>query len=271
MTQLNQKGVRDMVQHGLRTGMAWFMVWTYTAMAPFGWAFFACLCFLWRKDPHLRAVRLQRVQTRAYRFMHSWLRWSGITNFDHRRPIGGLPDGPSVVIANHPTLMDITSITAVVGSGCTIIKPAMFNRRLLHGLLVGAGHIEGPGADVLSIGRILEDAVDRLQQGFTIIVFPEGTRSRGSKLLPFGRTPFEIACRAGVPLVSMTVQCDPVYLSKEVPVLRPPHPVPELRLGVLAIDYPRSEGLGSRELRKKVEARYHAWIEKPAKASVSSP
>ena len=256
----NQHRVRDAILQGIRRINVWFTLLAYTVLAPFGCVCFALLCILWRRDSAALARRLQRVQVFAYRFMHDWLRLTTIARFNHRQALEGMPPGSCVVIANHPTLMDITAITAVLGGGCTIVKPAMFRRRLLHRLLVGAGHIEGPGSDLISIGRAVDEAVGRLWSGFSVIVFPEGTRSPAGELLPFGRTPFEIACRAGVPLVSLTVECNPAYLSKEVPLLRPPHPTPVLRLNVLAVDDPGAVGNDSRRLCRKAEARYRSWF-----------
>lgn len=261
MPQANQHDIPEQAEHKFRNLKVWFTLCAYTVLAPFGLIIFALLCFIWRGDKTARAKRLQHVTVIAYRFMHHWLRWTGITNFDHRWPVEGIPDEPCVIVANHPTLMDITSITAVIGGGCTIVKPDMYNRRLLHPLLVGAGHIQGPGSDLISIGAVVEAACDRLDQGFPLIVFPEGTRSRGGTLLPFGRIAFEIACRAQVPIVSLTIECEPVYLSKEVPLLSPPWASPQFRVGLLAVDNPSSTNNDSRALRRTVEDRYQTWAE----------
>ena len=248
----------------LKRGIRWvnvcITVWGYTALAPLGYLLFAVLCFVWRGDVVRRARRLQGVTAGAYRFMHRWLGWMRITQFDHRQPLPGLPAGPCVVIANHLTLMDITSITAALGGGTTVVKPELYRRRMIHGLLVGAGHVEGPGADPVSVGRVVDEVVERLRWGMPVIVFPEGTRSPPDRLLRFGRLAFEIACRARVPLVSLTVTCEPVYLSKEVPLFRPAHPTPQLRLGVLAVDDPAGVEFDSRALRARCEERYGRWF-----------
>lgn len=244
----------------LRKVAALLTVGTYTLMAPFGWAFFAALSFAWRRNPVACARRLQRIQVFAFRFMHSWLRISGITDFDYRAPLPGMPDGPCVIIANHPTLMDITAITAMVSGGCTIAKPALFRRMTLHRLLVGGGHVEGPGPDLISAGRVVDEAVERLRQGFRMIIFPEGTRSPEGKLLHFGRLAFEIACRANVPLVSLSITCRPLYLSKTTPLFWPPFPTPKLRVAMLAVDRPADLEGCSRSLRNRVETRYQAWL-----------
>jgi 1-acyl-sn-glycerol-3-phosphate acyltransferase len=270
MPRAHHQRVRIAARHGLRKATVIFTFWTYTLMAPIGCVLFALLAFAWRRDALRRARRLQALTVRAYRFLHAWLTFADIARFDPNRGLAGLPEGPCVVVSNHPTLMDITAISATIGGGCTIVKQKLYRRRLLHGLLAGAGHIQGPSPDHVSIGPIVEQGVERLRQGFRVIVFPEGTRSRGGRLLPFGRTAFEIACRAGVPLVSLKVDCEPAYLSKEVPAFRPPHPTPELRLEVLAVDDPTTLGLDGKGLLRRVESRYRAWRETTAPAGTYS-
>jgi len=73
--------------------------------------------------------------------------------------------------------------------------------------------------------------------------------------MPFGRVAFEVACRAQVPLVSLAVRCEPVYLSKQVPPLRPPHPMPRLEVELLDVWEPDEETT-SRTLRARTERRY---------------
>jgi 1-acyl-sn-glycerol-3-phosphate acyltransferase len=48
-------------------------------------------------------------------------------------------------------------------------------------------------------------AAEVLQQGISMTVFPEGTRSFDGQLLPFKKGPFYLALEAGVPVVPMTI------------------------------------------------------------------
>lgn len=232
----------------------------YTVLAPFGYATLACLTFVWRGDRMRRARRLQTITSRAYRFMHRWLSWTRITRFDHRHALADLPSGPCVVIANHPTVMDVTAVTAMLGGAISIVKPPVYRRAMIKPLMVGLGHVEGPGPDPFRIAKVVEDVIERLDWGLPVVIFPEGTRSPQGELLPFGRVAFEIACRAKVPLVSLAITCEPVYLSKKVTLFRPPSSTPEMAISVLAVDQPDSLGDNSRTLRKRVENRYRAWL-----------
>lgn len=253
-------GRSQLLPRALRTLAIVFSVACYTINAPFGYLGFAFLCWWWRKDPVRRALRLQRCMGLGYRILHDWLRWFRIADFDHRNALPGLPPGPCVLVANHPTQIDVTAIGATLGGACTIVKPSVWRRRMVRPLLQGAGLLEGPGTDPISIGRVVDDGVERLRQGMRIFVFPEGSRSPAGQLRPFGRVAFEIACRAGVPLVSVGIRCTPPWLSPEVPIYRPPHPIPRLRLTLLAVDDPAAEGGDSKRLRERVEQRFRGWL-----------
>jgi len=56
-------------------------------------------------------------------------------------------------------------------------------------------------AAISSIGR----AVDVLRDGVNISIFPEGTRSRDGKLLPFKKGPFHLAMESGVSIIPVTI------------------------------------------------------------------
>jgi 1-acyl-sn-glycerol-3-phosphate acyltransferase len=248
------------VQRAVRTFAVAISVGGYMVVAPFGYCIFAVLCWLWRADPQRRALRLQKCTGYGYRFLHAWLRWLRIADFDPRGALPNVPRGPCVVVANHPTQLDVTAVGASLGGASTIVKPAVFRRPMVQPLLVGAGMLEGPGDDPMSIGGVIDDGVQRLRAGMRIFIFPEGSRSFPDGLRPFGRVAFEIACRAGVPLVTVGIRCVPVWLSREVTMFRPPHPMPRLRLEQLAIDHPRQEGIDSKALRERVEQRLRAWL-----------
>ena len=53
--------------------------------------------------------------------------------------------------------------------------------------------------------KSLEDAVDKIKSGTSVVIFPEGTRSESNELLPFKRGAFMLAAKSGVPVVPVAI------------------------------------------------------------------
>jgi 1-acyl-sn-glycerol-3-phosphate acyltransferase len=51
----------------------------------------------------------------------------------------------------------------------------------------------------------VHEAVRTVQTGMSMLVYPEGTRSRDGRLLPFKKGPFHLAIESGVPVVPITL------------------------------------------------------------------
>jgi len=50
------------------------------------------------------------------------------------------------------------------------------------------------------------EAKERLSKGSSVVMFPEGTRSRDGKLLPFKRGAFKLALDLGLPILPLTIK-----------------------------------------------------------------
>ncbi len=243
-----------------RTLLTFGVVVVYAVFAPFGYAMFMLWLSLPTRDVNRRARRVQGIVRRAFGMMHDLVRFIGLLEFDHRSLAGRLPDGPFVLVANHPTLPDSSALFASIPDLCAVVRADLYRKRWLRPLVEGARHLEGGSGDLLEGARLVEQGVARLEDGFRLMMFPEGSRSPPGAMRPFRRSAFEIACRARVPLVPVVIRCRPVWISKEVPLLRPPAQRPVLTLEVLDPVDPADFGYDSRALMRDVESRLRGLV-----------
>lgn len=244
----------------LRTLGAILVVGTYFAFAPVSYLLFALYCASPTRDPIRRARRLRFVMSRGFRFMHDVLRILRIVDHQPRALARALPTEPCVMVANHPTLMDISGLLAAEAELVFPVKPALYRSYWARALLQGAGEFEGAGPEGIGVHQMIEEGVRRVKAGQRVIIFPEGTRSPEGGLHPFGRAAFEIALRAGVPIVPIVITCRPSYLDKRVGLFDPPSELPRLRFRVLPPIHADASGSSSRIMRDIVRDRIAAEL-----------
>jgi 1-acyl-sn-glycerol-3-phosphate acyltransferase len=112
-----------------------------------------------------------------------------------------------LVVANHPTLLDAWALMSKMPQADCIVKERYYEDFFLGGSARGAGFIsnlDGPA--------LIDECVNRLRRGRSLIFFPEGTRSPENELGPFARGAAHIALRSGCDPIPVTLRCDPATL-----------------------------------------------------------
>lgn len=232
----------------LRGLSAIIVVAGYYLLSPVVYLVLALWCVFPTRNPERRTQRILSFYHHSFRGLHRITRLIRMQSYVPTPP-PELPS-PCVLVANHPTLMDVTAILATVSNTVTVVKPVVYRRVLLGTSLRHAGFLEGPERSAQQLSRMMEDAEARLAEGYNVLIFPEGTRSPQGEVLPFSRAAFEIACRAKVPVVPIAIRCDPPWLSKELPIYTIPRDVAHMRLDFLAPIDPADLDYRSRALRK---------------------
>jgi 1-acyl-sn-glycerol-3-phosphate acyltransferase len=122
---------------------------------------------------------------------------------------------PRVFLANHLSTLDIWVLAPVLPVTTRFVsKRTIFWIPVLGQAMTLAGFIAIDRQDRASAIRSLGRAAEKVRAGASIILFPEGTRSRDGRLARFKRGSFHLALEAGVPIV-------PVAISGTFNVLRP--------------------------------------------------
>lgn len=115
------------------------------------------------------------------------------------RGLERLGPGPYIFAPNHQSHFDIPALLGLLpGITRFAAKREMFDEPVLGAVLRTMGMIAIDRDDPLaSIERLQRVTVD----GGSLVIFPEGTRSRDGELLPFRKGAFVAAIHLGVPIV----------------------------------------------------------------------
>ncbi len=199
---------------------------------------------------------------RCHRWAIDTMTFLGLLELDAEPLPDDFPrDQPFVLIANHPSLLDVVVLRAVVPGATCLVKAKLFKKPYYKGILHASGDFPGPESNKQEIGTtaVLDTFVDRLRRGFPVLVFPEGTRSPAAGFRRFRRGAVEAACRAGVPVVPIFLWVDPPTLKKG----QPWYEVPDRRVRFVVKFLPivETKGKDSASLTSALRAQYDAKLQ----------
>jgi 1-acyl-sn-glycerol-3-phosphate acyltransferase len=119
-----------------------------------------------------------------------------------------LPAGPVVVAANHTSYLDAVALVAVLGPRpfAFAAKREFQSNPLMRVLLSGFGAIFVERFDVQKSAEHADALVAAARAGRSLVVFPEGTLTRNTGLMPFRAGAFQVAAQAGVPVVPVALR-----------------------------------------------------------------
>lgn len=214
--------------------------------------------YLRQRDPLTRRRRMQRLVAASWRWFHLLLERTTLYRSQYQALAAFDDSAPAVLVANHPSLLDVTSIISRMPSVCCVVKSSLMNSPLVGRLLRSLGHVAAGDGSLMAGVSVLDAVQERLREGFPVLIFPEGTRSPLGGMHRFRRGAFEIAQRAGVPVVPLFLRCEPPALGKGTPVWRHPRRCPTLTVHVG--DPLDTKGGDPRDLCKGVEHDFRARL-----------
>ncbi|MBI3568257.1 MAG: 1-acyl-sn-glycerol-3-phosphate acyltransferase [Gemmatimonadetes bacterium] len=115
------------------------------------------------------------------------------------------PRRPYVAVANHESWADIFLLCHLPWEMKWLSKDAMFKIPCFGWMMRMAGDISIRRGERSSGAQALLAARDRLAKRVSVMVFPEGTRSRDGSMLPFKDGAFRVAIETGTPILPMVV------------------------------------------------------------------
>ncbi len=164
--------------------------------------------------PLLGAVRLRSKEDPTHRHAGRWLRNFGkvtsyltpLWNFSvEGDPPADIATRAYVVVSNHESNADPFLLSWLPWDSRWIAKEELFKIPFFGLLLRFGGDIPLRRAEKNSVLDMLEECRRTLAGGLSIMMFPEGTRSRDGHLRPFKDGAFQLAIETGAPILPVAI------------------------------------------------------------------
>lgn len=181
-------------------GTAW--MWLALTAVVILWLPLLAVLYLataWR-DPgrYLVGLCFRRAAVAVVKLNPLWrFRTSGYRPSDPRRPY--------VAVGNHESFADIFLVSHLPWEMKWLSKVEIFRIPVMGWLMRMAGDIEVRRGERTSRAEAMSECRDRLAKRVSVMIMPEGTRSRTSELLPFRDGAFRLAVEMGLPILPMAI------------------------------------------------------------------
>lgn len=134
-----------------------------------------------------------------------------------------------LVLANHPTLIDVVCLISMIPDADCVVKSRLANNPFTRGPLRATGYIFNDNG-----AGLIQDCIASVRSGKNLVIFPEGTRTpRDAPLGPLRRGAANIAIRGGLDVTPVLIQCSPRTLGKGEKWYRVPSRRFHMRIEVL--------------------------------------
>lgn len=138
------------------------------------------------------------------------------------------PDSSQLILANHPSLIDVVILISLFPQVDCVIKEAVTRNPVMGPSVRGANYISN-----FDPAALLVSCVERLRAGNSLLLFPEGTRTAPGEPLKFKPGAAEIAIRAEATILPVVIHCRPTFLTKNDPWYRVPPARPHFEVRIL--------------------------------------
>ena len=193
----------------------------------FGFPLLAAQNSLGKKEPHQRDLESLKIIQTMFLFI---LRVSGVKVTV--RGLENIPKDSAVLyVGNHRSYFDIlVGYTTVPGLMGFVAKKEMLRYPLLSDWMVNVNCLFLDRDDIKAGLKMILDGIEKVKNGVSVWIFPEGTRNRHDdilELLPFKEGSLKIAEKSGCPVVPVAMFGTADVFEKHIPFIRPAHVIVE--------------------------------------------
>lgn len=128
---------------------------------------------------------------------------------------------PHIFVANHLSWFDIPSLAGYLPRYKFVAKAQIFKVPIFGPAIRAVGMIPIERENRKAAFESYKVAAQKIQEGNSVVVYPEGTRGTSYSLRPFKKGPFVLAIAAGVPIVPVLLHGTLELFGKGAKTVRP--------------------------------------------------
>lgn len=117
-----------------------------------------------------------------------------------------IPDQPVLFVANHQGLFDILLLLGYLEKPIGFIaKKEIKKLPIINQWMMELKCVFIDRSNRRAALKVIDDGIESLKQGQSMVIFPEGTRGEGPKIEPFKSGSLRLGTRAEVPIVPLAI------------------------------------------------------------------
>ena len=218
------------------------------------------LVFVFVRNPDTRQRVARRLVSNAFKLFLAVISGFGVLSYEIKGAENVIDGNNQIIIANHPTLIDVIFLVSLFPMADCVIKEAITRNPFMRSVALSANWI--PSGNT---GQLLKTCVTRLKSGASLLLFPEGTRSVPGQPLKFKLGTASFAVKAGADILPVTIKCtQPGFLVKHQPWHRVPPDRPFISIQIYPsqpLDAFVSPGLHPRQATRDLNAAFLEFFE----------
>jgi 1-acyl-sn-glycerol-3-phosphate acyltransferase len=205
-----------------RLEYAWRVAGTGFSFAVFGVmslvagaTLFPLLC-LTTSDPEVARRRAQRLTHRWFGIFCRMMGGLGLLTYEIKG-LERLRAPGQLIVANHPSLLDVVFLISYLPEVDCIIKRAIFDNPFMKWPAIWSGYIAQSTPE-----QLIKDCAAALAKNHSVLVFPEGTRTVPGQPIHMTHGAARMALESNCTILPVTIHVTPAHLFKHEPWWRAP-------------------------------------------------
>src|ERR1700723_713239 len=186
----------------------------------------------------------------------------------HVEGLENIPQGVCIFASNHASNLDPVALTPNIPRRISLLaKKEVFKIPVLSKAITLAHLVPADRGDSEAAAESVDLAIKYLKEGLSFCVYPEGTRSRDGRLLPFKKGTFLMAIRAAAWVVPVSLAGTQRLMRKGDWTIHPGEVVVRYGPPILAAEYAEDQ---RDELRRRAQEMVAAGLPEEQKPSAGN-